>query len=983
MKSAPSWAVPPTLQWPQESQEINQASQSPILWSVTHKDKNRLSAVQPDWTPFYFGESPLIITWIGGDRATIIDPLSNRDEIKYVTILWENNQPKILKFINGEELLCVVPKDMDDDLDWEESNKISLMNRNGHILSTVPYPLENIKQKEGELLKEYVVKEKNEYFYKCFCVNNWSEIMLYKKWDTFTPVRLKNETPRDIWAFEKLPTKDVMCLVWKSLMFWDEEQEMFRLVKKHGREFRGVTRDNRRPYNFNIVDETRWRQEYITEFSVSKENPKEPAFIDINGESLLIAYLNEDWRDTRNSVKINEECINIYLDVFFDFTWHRFFMVENHNHTKNPRYTDWKRFYKFQVNKKWEVQFFDYAGKKYPIIDTVDGWWKSIFSEEGDSFNWVKHLVLENWGPKEVIQIKNKKQEGKKEWAEYESEILQESNYTRIIFTPEQSELNVIQVYPEHGIVCLAKDVTNTSRYEFYRVNPDGTLTFVFSDNYKIHIFNRQVRISGSMQWNTYNLIRRPNTTSIFEPMVINNSEYIVAKWNMSWEVLYISIENGSIKNIDKREIDPRSFLPAHSFIFGDETLYYNSDGRIKIWDTHYSLVNSQGKLVTSPEQAIFSVWDKKILLIIQSDLDSIAGYIPGTKEENSPCLIAHIIKISEGVYRIQKREVIKATVEDQECICRYDYGTMNTLWIVETTKEGFSPLRYVNKKDVEWKLQWEEFTCNWEKVVVTKILSPEYLVGYISGRNEIVYYRAWMDKNITPLDLPKGVKFSNGPYCKVSFGRNWDPDFNLLTKQWKLVPISDEYKDFYLLEDSTWTCRLNGKKIHLTHTWDQKENRIISFTKKWKTHKPFMVWWRPVWNDEQGTFVFYWPESENPKILYFSDNNLKVSEKAYIIMDEEDEQKDTRWRKVYNVSDGIWYTWPVYEVDGKPVPVLLHWHEIVIVWWEVTIDGIKYNEKLLDELYERLRPKSTIKDVKDVLWDVPGKVIKVLPDNT
>ncbi len=841
----------------------------------------------------------------------------------------------------------------------------------------IALPLETIEQEENfggnypidntAIQKKYFLIEKNKDFYRCFCLDKNETVILYKKWEHFLPASIecwKIRTYINLTAENKLPVKDRMCLIWDKLAYWDDQEEEFKLVEKWGLEFRWVksVSGNR----IEIFQMVLWNWKELN-FSRSKKNPKEPATLVMNWEIFFLQHTSDnrsfitskEWDYTE--IEDYEKPIIINSRTFLRLDW-RF----------QDYVTDGTNKFKFQKDSGWNIRTYEYKGKSCPILETWNIHMGFLFSEDQKN-RWIKICYFDKDSNEEIILIKEDK-----EWIDAKHEQGETpADHIRLRFNAEQAKLHVIKIMVDHGIVCLASDSSNTSRYEFYRINTDGSLTFAFRDNYNLKINDWKVKVSYSKSNRealNYTLVRRPGTTSVFEPLVLNWSEYLVAEWGDSGEIVYISIDDHCSITEEKIEINPTTFLPTNTFTINDEILHYNKDWTIKILDNYYKLSDPKWNDILNIEEAIIWLWIFKLLILKKADNfeDELFIYVLWAKcDHKELSKVNHREQFSENSYGESKGLQIIG-LDGIETICKYDYSSLKALWIYDTFENGYSSLRYICKKEDGKSLEWEEFLSEWEKVVITDMISEEYL-----NSNWTIYYRPKMWRDLVKIELPEWVDFFRWPYCEID-NASISP-FLLKMKEWKLVPLSDKYKDFYQLEDEKGECELNWKRTNILNVWDKEKKRVISLVKKWSIIEPLIIWWYNVLNAYYWTFVFYTSDSDKPKIICLYDNNLEVAktpeETTYLILNKEDEQKDTRWRSVYDLRSWIGFVWPIYKVGQEVIVmnIIREWYRITVSKsWEILVNGIEMSKALLDGLYERYKPEWAI---KKVVWGVSKKV--------
>lgn len=728
-----------------EHKEKQPNNNAPIFSEVTVWETKYPSYIRPDWTPFTVWWQPIIVLNEPTDSAQVIMNLKNISNPSSIDVLWENNQPKVVN-LGWIEFLCKKYIDKDDKLKVSlKSNTTDLFN---HFFD---YPLEIINRDWRDML----LVEKNELFYSVIYIDKFkthSDInykLLYKKWDKYLPTTFEWES--FLHGFIWIPDVDGMSL-WdvnnRRLIYWDKEAETFRQVVKGWIVFENVHQNSNREdyYTINIWDNT------IT-FSKSLDNPNEPASIEINWVFFLVKYTSDDHSMANISIWINNFEIEINKPIIINWrTFYKFWTV-----TRN--FTDWINFYSFELNSNKEIKTFDYQGKEYPIIADLPS-----YDESTDSENSIIRIYHFEWtNTEKIILMKNPKYNPDEEekWEKSE-EIKKQDEYIRLKLTPEQSEKNLINTSYKHWIICLSNVHpydSSPSWYEFYKINSDGTLNLVFKnannisikDNVTIECYDREVRFLLK-----YTLIRRPGTSSIFEPINFQGKPCLVAEWKNLWTITYISIENFSEIIEQYTWPNPDLIGSINRFEMWWETLFYNNDWSISLLNKKFHLVNFKGKLVESPEKAIFKVWDKEILLLAGKQ-NSIIGYFVWMKSIHEMIRLNNKTTIFPDIPESEKREAIKIQVDNEEYIYRNNFPEFRALWICEPKKEHFST-RYVCNVWNADKISWKEFMCDWKQVIVKEIYSEEYVID-----NEVnLYYRQELWNELKKVIPPKGVKFND-----------------------------------------------------------------------------------------------------------------------------------------------------------------------------------------------------------------------------
>lgn len=962
--------------WPWNSREVPVAGQAPIMLSVDTWRYGKIpSYVKPDWSPYALDDFLLVVNKIEGDFADISMVIWTW-ELANFRVLWENNEPKILTDGNRQLLYT--------NYDSEQFHKDSPKNLIDPYLNkrspSIPYPFVIIEQED--LKHKYIVIGSNEDgFYRCFCPAEFETVILYKKQDRYIKVKfeeISTDHKRDLLSEkEELPTKNKMFLIWGKLMVWDEFLFRFVLVRKEWIVFTRVEEWGENTYAMRIWNDT-------TYFSASKENPNEPAWVTINWKFLLIRQ-----GELFNYVHIGHKEYKINLDVSFEARW-TFYQVEGEG--KNLLYTDWENCYDFVTDKDGKVKLFHYWEWDYPILrdeDNQGSYWRQKLAADNGK-NWVKVLFIHNQKPEEVYLVKNRSKNKKAADKKLAGKAI-DSNYIRLQFTPEQQKKARIFVDTINWIVCIWDDgSSNTSQFWFYRINQDGTLTFVFKNNYNIKIDGKIVKIKCCSNSDScrYTLVRKPWTTSIFEPININGSAYLVAEWKSHWELIYISLDSYHRISVENIKINPSTFLPANSFNFGNEIIYFYTDWTIKIRNKFYSPVNQNGGLLKPQNisEAVYTIWGKQILLLRSASThrDEILAYPQWVLMVNNEELpeISHCTQLSRNGFRRDGNTIKTISIDGTEYICSLDYPEINVLWIYEIFEDWLF-FRYINKKGEKWILEWEEFTCNDEKVDIVEIVSEEYLKSN-DGR---MYYRPWKSRILTLIDnLPRWVSFSDNQYiCTINCEKS-----SLLMEKWKLVAISDKYADYYKLVDYKWECIFNWKKLNLVHAWDQRRNILVSFIKDWENYELFRIWKYTICAADWDSYTVWWTDIQRCVITNSIGEELNtariwsISSRFYWIISRHNfKDEDPKWAEVMELEEGKYSIWAIYEINWEMVAINPKdtWYKIKLTdSWEITIGWIACNKEQLKGMYEELRPKTEpqvdklTKTVSDQVWDIHNK---------
>lgn len=945
-----------------EHRETQQNSETPIFWEIQIWELKHPSYVRPDWTPFTVWWEPIIVISCEGNSARVIMNLLDISN-SIIEVVWENNEPKVVN-LNWDEFLCKIYIDSADKIKVTLiSNKILLP----HFF--YDYPLEIIKEDNFDML----VVRKNELFYQFLFVKEFkvSSEIFYKKWDKYLPVTFEWED--SLHNFIWVPNVEGMSL-WernnRRLIYWDKDAETFKQVEKWEIVFENV----------NIVDKSEnlfsiriW--ENVIQFSPSLDNPNQPASIEINWKFFLVKYIEKDKSIANIFIWDNDYGINVNEPIIIN--WRTFYNLDE------SYFTDWLEIFDFKLDKNNEIKTVNYQGDKFPILNDLCSYDKVT---EPDSFI---RICFIDWDiTKEIILMKNPKYNPDEEekWEKNE-ETKKIDEYIRLKLTPDQSKKHLINTSYIHWIICLSDHSNSRTKQEFYRINSDWTLSLVFidandiviNDNVILAYYDRELRFTRS-----YILIRRPGTSSIFEPVDYNGKFCLMAKWkNKEWTVTYISIENFSEIVEQYTWPDPEivTFIPHNKFELWWETLFYNDDWTINLLDKKFHLVNSRGKFVDSPEKAIFKVWDKEILLLVNKD-DTIVGYFVWMKTDLDMLDLRHYIKTSPDLLESIKREVIKVSVDGVEAICNMNYPEFRALRICEIVNEYFYN-RYVWNVWNADKISWKEFMCDWEQIEIQEMCWKEYVLD----KKWELYYRPDLWNELTKVILPERTYLSNNniPYVKPrlynyipqnKWPRDWK--FPLKIVKWEIKPIKWS-STLYRLDMEDFDCIINWVEKTFINLWNYKTNQICSYTEESWGFEAFKITNHKTFFDDNNIRIYTDWDIDVCKNI-FGRNIILTKIKAFngeyrhLIIHEQIKTEDYLFAKVWNSDRGGERIYPLYNVDWTFIAIeILEWYKFEFKNWKILINGIPYGDNELKLFYEKFRPEQI--DTKWVVEKVTWKV--------
>ena len=790
-----------------------------------------------------------------------------------------------------------------------------------------------------------------------------------------------------------------MFLIWDSLAAWNEKKEKFEIVKIDWIELIWISPIDWLKDTFSI--NTDWK---IIKFSISRNDPKKPEWIFINWK-FVFAQNQGDWNITINGN------LNLNLNKKITIDWIEFFEVK-YQFSNEIYFTDWINVFKFLLNEKNEIQFFNYKWKDYPIINDRNKKcsWKmnELFYIDKENL-WFKICYCWDWKPELIYILKNKSKE--------KNPNSENPDYVKINFSPEQEKLEIVFINPVNWIVCLRnKDNDNISKYWFYSVDKDWNLSLVFVNWWRISIKDEVVKVKeDEIFWRDYTLIRRNDSMSIFEPIILGNKKYLVAEWKSYKDVIYLTIDDENKIIPEELQINPDTFKPNKSFIFNWETFYFNNDWKVKIWNSYYQLIDRNHKKTSSPKDAICKIWNASVLLLkkwrgIWSDFWIFGLY--SWVENNKEWLLQVncISKNSLNDEAIRSAYINIITLDGKEYLCRNNYWDLSIYGIYELQDNSIY-LRFINKVKTKKLPIWEEFMCDWKIINVKEILSDKYF----KDTDDKIFFRPNKDKELFSVNLPEEVLFWDE---NLSFEDNHWIKHDLLTEDWKLV-LLDNHKDCYILKNNL-KCSISWKDIDLINVWDYKNNRVLSFEKLSNGHRIFNVWWYDISNAEHSKFLIYSKNSE-PKILSSRENDLKVvkiwfqddsnvwwydisnvehskfliysknSDKPKILSSRENDLKvvkiwfqddsnywimcenenDTWWIKISPFKEWADIICAVYKIGSEFIAI-----DPVEYWYDISFKSWKISQELLDFLYDKLKPKWI---VSKVIWNISGNLKTLL----
>lgn len=971
-----------TQGWLWEWREAQSQQSQPILWMVDLWKHGKFpSYVRPDWSPFTYNENfPLIIKKIQ-DNFAEASMLSWDWRMINLKLLWENNWPKIfdIKEVKSSYLYII-----------KEDGTIRLSDPYLQYESpSLPYPFIIIEKNQKISYSNILIEENSDWLCKCYSPLQRTVVLLYKKWEEYIPVRfewLDNQEERDLFRdINKKVSKDEMFLAWNKLMIWNERQIRFEILRSWWIEFSNVSGMSNGDYFVTI-----WKEE--VRFSPSQENKREPAWKIINGKFMLITYSN--WISDRLNEVVSIDSWVYLLDpqTLFTIGWIQYYEVydirRNYPYIEKSQkdkykklYTDGKKCYDFLTDENWCVQIYKYRWVECPIINNKNDWWINGYDKLYDKENkLVSVLFNTNWEQEVIylIQKETKEKEDKQKRIEY----------TKLVFSPEQAKMPILFIDIDNWVIWLWSDWRdNTSRYQFYRINNNWTLSLAYSNNYEYLFRDWIVKINWD--WVQYEVIRRPWTSSVFTPVIINWKEYIyVRNLNIPWVIpIYMSISfewvrTNKTKIEEDYDIDEETFLPKQSFQFWHETIYLTKKWQVKIWDDCYDLVNEKWEIVKNPKDAEFKIRDSKFLLLsysvkLRSSEESVIGYIPWSISKWKPELLnLSCLEMSSSNCIRKYGNVTRCQLwssDSVDLICRSIYPKWNIIWAyIEMNWDWQLREEFFSRVDTPWEwdsLVWEPFICEDCMVSVVEVISKKYL----KDENWKLYYRPNLDRNLVKVSLPSGIKLLSGrdvfDSYEIKFCTNsW---IQLLEQDWNIVKALHEwYDDYYKLKDWAKECRINWAKHSLIQAWDTRNNRLVSFIKiDWK-YELFKVWDYLVYVDENDkTFRLYAKNRTHVEVEIKSSTKwlpnlslVNIGGQENQIWTIENTTENKKWWTIYDYKNREFSVCALYKSwkNIKAIRLEDHWYKasldhswILSIWWVV------YDTDFLDKLYEQLRPKT------------------------
>lgn len=967
--------------WSWELRETLVAGQTPKMWSVDLWKYGKFpSYVRSDWSPYtYNGSFSLIIKKIQDNfaEASIISWDWSMINFK---ILWENNWPK--KYSDNEnlwEFLFAIKED------WKVVLSDPYMQYESPEL---PYPFIIIEKNQKISYSSILIEENSDWLCKCYSPLKRTVVLLYKKWEEYIPVRfewLNEQEERDLFRDINIKVlKDEMFLAWNKLMVWNERQIRFEILRSWWIEFSNVSRMSNGDYMANI-----WKEE--VRFSPSQENKREPAWKMINGKFILIIY--SSWLNDRLNEVVSIDSCTYLLDpqTLFTIGWVQYYEVYDILHTdpyaeKSKRgefkklYTDGKKCYDFLIDENWCVQICKYRWVECPIINDKNDRWENGYNKYYDKDNKIISVIFNTPWAQEVIyliqkDIKEKEDEQKK------------VEYTKLIFSPEQAKMSILFIDADNWVVWLWSDwSSNTSRYQFYRINSNWTLSLASNNNYGYLFRDWAMKIDWN--WVQYEIIRRPWTSSVFTPVIINWKEYIfVRNLDIPWAIpTYMSIsfewaKSQNTKIEEDYDIDEETFLPKQSFQFWYETIYLTKKWQVKIWDDCYDLVNEKWEIVKNQKDAECKIRDSKFLLLsysvkLRSSEEAVVGYVPWSISKWKPelinlsCLEKSVSNAIKKYWDLTRCQLWSS--DSIDLICRSIYPKWNIIWAyIEMNWDWQLREEFFNRIGSSWEwenLVWESFICEGWMITVVEVISKKYL----KDDNWCLYYRPNLDRNLVKISLPSGIKLVSGRDVFDSYEIKFCTDswIQLLEQDWNIVrALSEWYDEYYKLKDWAKECRINWTKHSLIQAWDNINKRLISFIKiDWK-YELFKIWDYFVYVDEEDRcFRLYTKnrasvEMEIKSISKWLPNlslvNIDGQENRIWTIENTTENK--KWWKIYDYENREFYVCALYRSwkDIKAIKLEDHWYKanldhswILSIWWVV------YDADFLGKLYEELRPK-------------------------
>ncbi len=920
------------------------------VWIIKMWEKTFLTNLDENWQPFMLNWEPLVIdieewkkvasvinTWIinlVNNKGPHNEDLKIDSEcITRFKIIVEDNKPLIVASSYGEEFL-VLPIIVNKHLVLSNSD--------------ISHVVESLEQIETDVY----VSEKNNDFAVWLNINDWKYYLYLKNENGYEKVDLTSINKENIFSeLLDVPSKDTISIIWGRIVAFDEEKKVFYEIE--------LPFDYKNAvfcFNEYIVFSPNWEK---FGFTASRENPKEPNILDLNGTKLLLSDKNETLDKKGNKFytiiywmkKSHKDMI--YLDDFFEIEWVRFYRFWIND---KKTFTDWKDVYKLECDTEWKVKLVNFEWKEspYKISDSYNPYWLRNYTK----------ILNNSWWKRELIPAIKKTIIEENDWKEEAKEI-----YERLKLDDEQKKLNIVWISDEHWVVCLASDVTNRSRFRFYRINPDNTLTYVFSDNSEIHFDEEKkiVKVIVGFWYDKYfEIIRKPNSSSILDPILIDWKEYYLVK-TKDWKTSYVKLnseKNWFEFSLWEFEVDSKDLLPvqSQSFEFNSKTIYLKENWIVVIWEEKYQLCDVNWENTDKPENSITLVGNIKVLLLKNTNNSSgnnwnIYWYV---EWDDTSKIIDDDIRFNE-IDRINycishcHSWIKKINIWWKECICLCYYKEQNAISIVED-KEWKINRRYLCWKVSEWNdknniiIEWEEYDYNWKPVCVIDLLWKEY----VKWEDWNVYYNKWQWKELKMVTFPDNIEVWNVIYCEP---KNYYNLVDLKTSKWKAVKLKWQENLYYTdKETHKQKITINWVNYAIYTFFNASANRLEQFKKVWEEYQPFGLWWTKNVLLIDNYLYIWLPHEKEPRQIniynWIIQATTKYNEKVIFSNDD----NNAKFR--YGIN---WVSWDymVYAVKKVwnnyfAVSCKEKWFKVSIDNnWDIKLDWIMYDEKKMEALYK------------------------------
>ncbi len=970
------------------------------VWMIIIWEKTFLTNLDENWQLFTLNWEPLVIdikewrliatiinTWIinlVNNKGPHSEDLEFNSKFSETNIIVNHDKPYIVTSSNNNEFL-ILPTIV--------NNYLVLSNSDiSHVVD------KSLKQIETDVY----ISEKNNDFAVWINICDWHYYLYLRNENEYEKVNLNriNKENKFLELLD-LPSKDTMSVIWDTIVAFDEEKKEFYKVEI----WIPYTNATRERFDFKItpIDEI-GKVGIAIEFSPWINNPKEPESIIINGNKIFLTYdWFEDYEAGTFNLQSNErdpkviynfftkiEWIEkiIDFDNYFEIEWlifYKFWTTDDIN--LHNAFTDWENIYKLECDTEWKIKLVNFEWKEYPyrILNSNNTFWLSNYTE-----------VLGNkWWKREFIPaIKKTIVEGS-EWKEENKEI-----YERLKFDDEQKKLNIVWISDEHWIVCLTSDVWNTSRFRFYRINPDNTLTYVFSNEDEIHFDEEKksvrVKISFGDKGNLagfYELVWKPNSSSILEPILIDWKEYYLVK-TKDWKTWYIKVnsqKNWFEFSLWEFEVDSDDLLPvqSQSFEFNSKTIYLKENWIVVIWEGIYQLCDVNWENTDKPENSITLVGNIKVLLLKNTNNSSgnswnIYWYVEWddtSKEIDNDIWFREIDRINCCMSHCFSW-VKKINIWWKECICLCYYKEQNAISIAED-KEWKINTRYLCWKVSEWKdennkiIEWEEYHYNWKPVCVIDLLWGKY----VKWEDWNIYYIKWEWKELEMITLPDNTKVWKPIYCKPS--NHYNEVGLRISKNWQAVNLKWK-ENLYYTDKETHRQKITINWVNCTiYTFfNTSANRLEQFKKVWGEYQPFGLWGTKNVLLIDGILFIRLPHKKDPNEIYIHkwiiQATTRCNEKVIFV------NEDNNAGLMYGINGMSW--------DRIVYAVKKVWNDYFAVsckekWfnlskeknWDIKLDWIIYDKKKIEALYKMMTNDIGVSET--VTW-VTGEVKGIMNSN-